>query len=227
MKTSKPIGSISYNSDVFLLQTLERLVSAHVLSFYMAVCHMAEDDEAGKKDHWHIYLEPSKSLQTDDLKLEFTEPDPDPSKPPLGILPLRSSKVSDWLLYALHDRDYCVAKHLTKKYVYTLDDVKSNDLNEVHRLFYMIDRTALTPWSAMKDAQKSGVDWIEFCTSGHVPVPQIHSYHEAWSALKSMSDSAPKFFAPGADPERKWQIVDFGGRKIAVSPEGEVYDYNP
>ena len=68
VRTTKPIATISFNSPDFLRTKLEELRDAGRISFWAFIEHKPEDDEGGKKSHCHLYIEPSKMLQTDDLK---------------------------------------------------------------------------------------------------------------------------------------------------------------
>lgn len=85
MQTAKPISTISYNTEPFLVQTLNALVKAKRIDFWAYIHHFPEDDEVKLKHHFHVYLEPSKRTQTATLKEEFLELDPNNEKP-LGVL---------------------------------------------------------------------------------------------------------------------------------------------
>lgn len=120
--TAKPISTISYNSETFLQKVLTGLISTNKIEMAYYIKHKGED---GDKNHVHLYLVPSKRLDTSALRQEFTEPDPE-CELPLGVLPMRNSKVSDWLLYAVHDKRYLLmhsndeAQH---KIEYSMDDI--------------------------------------------------------------------------------------------------------
>lgn len=101
--TSKPLSSISYNSESFLVERIESLVKAHIVQFGMYIKHVGED---GDKDHYHIFLMPNKSLDPMDIKEGFAEFDPSHPDKPLGCLNFRPSKYEDWLMYAIHDPSY-------------------------------------------------------------------------------------------------------------------------
>lgn len=110
MRTTKPIATISFNSPAFLKLKLEELTKAGKISFWAFIPHKPEDDEAGTKEHNHLYAEPSKMMQTDDLKAELLEFDPEHPDKPKGCLPFRTSKFADWYLYGLHDKRYLASK---------------------------------------------------------------------------------------------------------------------
>lgn len=103
MNTSKPIGTISYNTPNFLSNTLSSLWREGVIEDYRAIFHYAEQE--GKKDHFHVIVFPSARLDTVELKKRFDEPDPF-NKIPLSCMPFRCSEPLNWLMYVIHDPDY-------------------------------------------------------------------------------------------------------------------------
>jgi hypothetical protein len=125
MKTKRLVSTVGYNSPGFLAETLERLVSAGLVEWAHYIHHKAEEDET--KDHWHIVLMPSRSVDTSALQRQFQEIDPaNPAGKPLGVQPFRfSSKLDDWLLYAVHDKAYLASKGQTRKHHYAREDVRS------------------------------------------------------------------------------------------------------
>lgn len=126
MNTRKPLSTVSYNSEVFLISLLEDLYSKGKICNYMTIYHLKEEDET--KDHWHVYLEPNKQIDSTKLQSLFNEFDPNHEKP-LGCQPFRFSKVDpefhpdDWILYNLHDPKYLASKGQSRKYHYDLSDV--------------------------------------------------------------------------------------------------------
>ena len=105
--TNKPISTISYNTEAFLKEKLDKWVKAHKIQAYMYICHKGED---GDKDHIHVRIEPNMKLDPMDLSDELQEDDPNHEKP-LGCRPFRPSKEEDWFLYAVHDKDYLKIKY--------------------------------------------------------------------------------------------------------------------
>lgn len=181
MNTSKPISTISYNSADFLRARLTDYKQAGILSFWAAVPHLGEDDEAGKKEHFHVYAEPSKRFQTDSLN--FIEPDPLNPDKPFRCICWRSSQFADWYLYCLHDMAYLAQKGLVKKYHYKHDDVISSDSDDLLFLARSIDRLALSPWYAMLDALEHGYTWAEYVRRGSIPIQLIRQYEIGWNTL--------------------------------------------
>lgn len=107
MATQKPISTISYNSELFLKEKLDAWLAAHIIQNYMYIKHKGED---GDKDHIHLRVEPNKKLDPMDLQEELNEFVLG-NKKPLGCRPFRPSFEEDWILYAVHDKDYLRLKY--------------------------------------------------------------------------------------------------------------------
>ncbi len=107
MATQKPISTISYNSESFLLEHLEEWYEAHIIQSWQYICHKGED---GDRDHIHLRIEPNKKLDPMNLAEELREFVQGSSKP-LGVRPFRPSKEEDWILYAVHDKEYLHQKY--------------------------------------------------------------------------------------------------------------------
>lgn len=181
MNTSLPISTISYNSRDFLTARLNEYRHAGVLTFWTFIQHLGEDDEAGKKEHFHIYAEPAKRFQTDSL--DFTEPDPLNPDKPFRCISWRSSKFADWYLYTLHDKCYLAQKGLVKKYHYTHEQYISSDSEDLLFLARSIDRLSLSPWYMMLDALENGYTFAEFVRRGTIPIQLVKQYETGWNLL--------------------------------------------
>lgn len=182
MRTSKPIATISFNTPSFLEQKLEELTKAGFLSFWAFIPHVPEDDEAGNKAHSHLYIEPSKMIQTDDLRFAFKEFDPTNPKP-LGCISFRSSKFDDWYMYGLHDEKYLAAKGESRRYHYRHEDFHTSDPDDLLFKARSIDLTALTPYADMQEAQRQGLTWADYFIRGRIPIQQIAHFQRAWDML--------------------------------------------
>jgi len=180
VRTTKPISTISYNTAPYLEQKLNELQKAKKISLWHFIQHQGEDDEAGKKDHIHLYIEPSKLIQTDDLKEFFSEYDPTHSSKPLTCLTFRSSKFQDWYLYGEHNKAYLASKNQTRRYAYRYEHFKTSDADELNRQYKEIDLTALTPFMAILDAQANGLTFFEYIKHSGVPLPQLRNAEYAW-----------------------------------------------
>lgn len=183
MRTTKPISTISFNTPAFLKQKLEELTNAGRISFWAFIVHKPEDDEGGKKEHAHVYVEPSKMLQTDDLKHELKEFDPKFPDKPLGCISWNSSKFADWYLYALHDKRYLAMKGQSRRYHYKHEDFVTSDPDDLLAKARSIDLLSLSPYADMMDAIENGVTWTEYFARGTVPLPQVRNFQLAFQAL--------------------------------------------
>ena len=184
MRTSKAIATISFNTPAYLRQKLEELKKAGKLSFWAFIVHKPEDDEGGKKEHIHLYAEPSKMIQTDDLKEELKELDPSNPSKPLGCISWVSSKFDPWYLYALHDKRYLATKSQSRQYHYQHEDIESSDPDDLTFKSKSIDLLSLSPYADMEDAQSQGVTWAEYFHRGTVPLPQVALFERAWWLLQ-------------------------------------------
>ena len=95
MITSKPVGTISYNTESYLVSVLDRLVKSRIVCNYWYILHHGEN---GDKDHYHVRLELAKRYDTSCIRDMFDEPDPTSDKP-LGCMPFVYSDLSHWIIY--------------------------------------------------------------------------------------------------------------------------------
>lgn len=215
MRTTKPISTISFNSKGWLLLKLRELQKAKILSFWAFIEHKPEDDEGGKKTHYHVYCEPSKMLQTDDLREELKEPDPENPVKPKGCLKFESSKFDHWYLYALHDRRYLATKGQSRRFHYQHDDFIASNDDDLLFMAKSIDVLSLSPFADMEDAIKHGITWPEYFRRGTVPLPQVALFEKAWGLLSyDITDRA----------NRSGHAMELNDDEIAVIDEntGEV-----
>lgn len=181
MKTTKPISTISYNSEVFLVSKLKELQKAKKIQFWAFIQHIAEEDE--KKAHKHLYIEPAKSIQTEDLREYLQEIDETNISKPLGCISFNSSKFDDWFLYVLHDEKYLASKGQSRKYHYKAIDIISSDDDDLEYHINEIDMSKYTPYQPIVEAQKEGITFDTFVSRGRVPIQYIRQYREAWFIL--------------------------------------------
>lgn len=183
MRTSKPIATISYNTPEFLKLKLEELRKAGRVSEWYFIQHKPEEDQ--KKPHIHLYVVPSKMLQTDDLTKEFLQPDPANNGKYVTCPRWVSSKFADWYLYGIHDKAYLASKGQTRQYHYRLTDVQAFDQDALEECVREIDLTSLTAVKRMLDAQQAGITFAQFFRTGGVPVNAVKAFQEAWNLLYS------------------------------------------
>lgn len=189
MRTTKPIATISFNTPEYLSLKLDELLKSGIISFWAFVRHKPEDDEGGLKYHQHVYVEPSKMLQTDDLRTQLKEFDPSHPDKPLGVLTWNSSRFDPWYLYAIHDKRYLASKGQTRKFHYAENEVISSDEDDLLCKVRSIDMLSLTPYEDIIEAQSQGVSWNDYFRRGTIPLPQIKLYQEAWYTLMGVDST--------------------------------------
>lgn len=181
MRTSNPITTINYTSRRFLIDTLESLRKAKVISFWFFVHHLPEDDE--KKEHDHVYLEPAKIVQTEDIRDNFRELDPEHPDAPLSVQPFRSSKFADAYLYFIHDPDYLASKGMTRKHHYSRSQVETSDPDYLDEQIARIDRSSFDKYSDMRKSIKAGLSFDEYLANHYVPIQQFNVFKSAYLTL--------------------------------------------
>lgn len=122
-------------------------------------------------------------LQTDDLKAELKEFDPEHPDKPRGCISFNSSKFDPWYLYALHDKRYLASKGQSRRFHYTHDDIVTSDDDDLLFKARSIDMVSLSPYADMEDAQRQGFTWAEYFARGTVPLPQVALFERAWNLL--------------------------------------------
>lgn len=183
MRTTKPISTISFNTPDYLRLKLDELTKAKIISVWHFIAHLPEDDEGGKKEHIHLYIEPSKLIQTDDLAEYFLEFDPQKPDKPRKCLLFRTSKFGDWYMYATHDKAYLAAKGQSRRYHYSYDDIVTSDADELYRAVREIDLSHLTPLREIIQAVDDGVSFSDYLKKGRVPISQIYAYQRAFELI--------------------------------------------
>lgn len=183
MRTTKAISTISFNTPSFLELKLEELTKAKKISFWAYILHQPEDDEGGRKEHMHVFVVPSKMIQTDDLKEEFKEFDPSHPDKPRGCISWNSSKFDPWYMYILHDKRYLASKGQSRKYQYYSDEVITSDVDELTARVRSIDMLSLSPYMEMENAINDGLSFDQFFARGLIPITLVNQYEKAWRLL--------------------------------------------
>ena len=95
MKTSKPISTISYNSEEYLKSKLDYLVKNNTVEFWFYVKHLGEYDKETNmqdKDHMHLYIQCCDRVDTVKLREQFVEyENGDLNSKPLQCMPFQTS----------------------------------------------------------------------------------------------------------------------------------------
>lgn len=183
MKTTKPISTISYNTPNYLRLKLEEFRRAGIVSFWCFISHLPEDDEGGLKEHMHVYMEPAKLLQTEDLKNNLAEFCPSSPDKPLGCISFHHSNFDNWYMYAIHDARYLASKGQTRRFHYSFDDIVCSDPDELNYNVRSIDLLSLSPYQDMIDAISRGVSWPEYFARGTIPFQQLRNFEYAFALL--------------------------------------------
>lgn len=176
MATQKPISTISYNTESFLIEKLQILYDAHIIQAWQYIVHKGED---GDKDHIHLRIEPNKRIDAMDLTEKFKEFEKGKDKP-LGVRPWRNSKEEDWYLYSVHDSDYLSLKYgggdRGEKLPYDWKDIKTSP-----------DYDLETAWIRAKAAQKhSTVNIAMSIQNGQNPVDLLMQGENPYTLLNVM-----------------------------------------
>lgn len=210
MRTRSPISTISYNTPVFLRGKLRELTKAGVLEFWCFIVHRPEDDEAGLKEHAHVYMRPNKQVDTSELRELFKEPDPEHDAPKGCLLIRQTKRFDDWALYSVHDSLYLASHHQSRRYHYEFQDFISDDKESLQMLWRLMDRDRLSQYQNMRMSLNAGMDFPEFAEEYHVPIQQIAGYRIAWDSLvKTYTDRNGRI---GHDPdgwEDKYDVASF------------------
>lgn len=180
MKTRRPISTISYNTDGFLEHILNLYIRERKISFWTYINHVP-DKEVGK-NHKHIYIQPDKPIETQDLSYALEEPCLD-NPIPLKCMPWRFSKFDDWYLYSCHDKYYCMFKGLERNTFYSLEDFISNDDDYLNILVHSIDTSAYSGYNDLIAAFYEGETFGKLINQGKIPLNRVVQYATVWREL--------------------------------------------
>ena len=127
---------MGYLSDDYLIAKLDEAISENKISLWCFIRHFGDEDL--KKDHVHVYVIPTGTLDTVSFSSKFVEIDPG-NPLPLRMLQWQPSKFDDWWLYILHDPDYLEMKRMKRNYRYSPDLVHCSDMEQLEYMISMID----------------------------------------------------------------------------------------
>lgn len=190
MATSKPISTISYNTDNFLRRRLDELTNIGTLQAWFYIHHLGEskDDESPCKEHIHLLVLPNKRVDLVKFQQEFVEINPVDLKKPLRCMPFRNSVVNDWFLYALHDPIYLSQKGMVKEHEYKPEQFIASDSDfltccicEAFRQF------SASPVLAIREAIEKGISFDALVYSGRIPLAQIANARLLYGTLLEYS----------------------------------------
>lgn len=169
MATQRPISTISYNSEKFLLDALRELYKAHAIQSFMYIRHKGED---GGKDHIHLRIEPNRRLDPMDIADKFIEHLPSSDKP-LSCRPFRPSKEEDWILYAVHDPDYMKLKYpfdKDGKIEYSWEDIKAPANFDVEEAYIRAKSSLRHSSASLVNRLNSGSNALDLIREGESPM---------------------------------------------------------
>ena len=178
MKTSKPVSTISYNSEEFLKAKLDYLSRSGEVAFWYYIKHHGEYDKETNlqdKDHIHLYLEFADRVDTiklGDMFLEYENGDL--NSKPLKCMPFRVSKPYDALLYNIHHAQYLLQKFEQKEFSYTLDDIVTSDRDYLNQLYSEAMHSDIFKRDRMMKLMDRGVSVAEMCYHGLVNTNQAY-----------------------------------------------------
>lgn len=198
MKTSKPISTISYNSEQFLRERIWYLKKIGFIEYGMWIRH--EPDVDGKKAHYHVYLQPAQLIQTEDLMNRFIELDSTwkplddtasdeekkehEKKRYLKCNVFRSSSADDWIPYGIHDEAYLAEKGLTRNVHYDIKDIQSTcDDTLLEMVSSAYDKRNNKLEFRIVQAVNEGKSWAEIVRSGMIPIRHITGARLLYMAL--------------------------------------------
>lgn len=182
MRTSKPFSTISYNTTDFLIVKLDELLKRGVVDFWAFIEHLPEDDET--KKHKHLFIVPSRLMDSSAFISALLEVDVlYPLNKPLGCMPCRSSKFSDWFLYSIHDKRYLLSKGQSRKYSYCADDFVCSNFDYFNDLRHQIDFSKLRGTQFLVDALENGVAFESLVRNGQIPIQLLKQYEYAYYML--------------------------------------------
>lgn len=168
---------------------LNDLKKAGILEFWSFIEHEPESDEirdeAGKKNHIHLYCVPAKMIQTEDLRNEFIEFDPEfPDKPKKTLIFVRSN-FSDWYLYAIHDEAYLIMKHEVREHHYSNGDLYASDFDDLN---FFVSKTLkeydLGPYVKIASYIHENKSFGDYVIQENIAPQQIYAYQAAWNILE-------------------------------------------
>lgn len=146
MNTISTISSISFNTPQFFemkIKELSALGKGQIFDWCHWILHKPDTDQ--KKPHIHFVCKPSRRVDTNWLRQQFQEPvtdvgfiqeqikngvPPETFLKPLGVLPFcKTTSMTDWLLYAIHDIGYLFKKGQNRNTHYDKSEVQSTDID--------------------------------------------------------------------------------------------------
>lgn len=176
--TTKTISTISYNTDDFLIDKLNKLINSKKIAYYIFIHHFAEKDET--KNHIHLLIEPYGKIDLPEFVDEFKEIDTDNPGLFLGVMPFRITQdFGDWFLYVLHDSDYLISKGLEKEFCYNQSDMITNNYDYLNELVHRINFRKFKKESEIIKALQNGSSKYDLIKSGLCSMREFYQYERS------------------------------------------------
>lgn len=222
--TALPQSTISYNSEDFLIRKLTELFDAGRIDDFRAIHHVGE---GGDKDHFHVFIMPSRRMDTTALRSDFNEIDLEHPDRPLGVMPFRKSSSNDWLMYAIHDPAY-LASHAhsdeaSHKIQYSLDDIHTPFREQLERDFRSAVALRRTDSQVVIDALNKGLSVVEIMYQEDINPMKVTAIFHAWREARDAEIRA-SYQRSRLDKNSKLPIQVSAG---ALLPEGYGEEDNP
>lgn len=185
MRTISALSNITWNTPEYLKMSLDKLLKHGDIDFWCFVLHHAEpdeifsDDAGDKKDHIHLFMQPSKCIDTFSLKPKFAEFIPGESLPRQPTGDWRRSKFEDWFLYASHDIGYLAKKGIVRKYHYLPSDFITSDQLAFRGRLDLVPNVFGAAQAIIAGA-RTGVSWSQLVTKGLVPLANYKQAKELY-----------------------------------------------
>lgn len=213
--TNQMISTVSYNSEKFLVNVLNRLIECHVIQCYVYIKHKGED---GDKNHIHLLIYPNRSLDPMELTEMLQEPDISRlDNKCLGVRPWRKVKDKnecDWFLYAMHDKEYLNLKYGDgephEKIPYSIDDFKYSDGFDIETAIIRAKASLLHNSANMAKSIVQGKKPIDLIMMGE----NVHTVNAIRQAL--VVDDYSRL---------QEQVNDFGEKLLLLEKWFDYYGY--
>lgn len=182
MRTKRPIATISYLSEGYLSMRLNEALDDKKIVFWAYILHKGDKDL--QKEHFHVYAEPAKTIDTLSFNVPFVEFVSGEEKP-RKCLEWQLSKFDDWYLYVLHDERYLSLKGQSRNFHYLPSDIWVSDLDELDSRVSLIDYSQFVGVDRIIDSALADMPLSQAIQEGIIPVSQLSKFVNLFRAIKA------------------------------------------
>lgn len=190
MRTKKAVSAIAYHRPEVFGRLTDDLRKAGAIGPCLWIAHQGE---GGDKPHIHlVLLDGFKVYETDTLSslwgIDIIDGQPATVSKRWQV----TKRLSDWVLYGIHDAQYLAFKGLEREHAYTWTDIHASKgdegvLAEVideakDALGQMGDKTT----KRLLMLARAGKEWREVVLSGLVPMGQYSQAARAWQVIRGV-----------------------------------------